>query len=1290
MSVFRRLLKFGARSSSLRWSVEIAPSATAGSDVTIAAGTTVLWDVASTPTLGSITIDGTLIADSTQSVALTASDVMVSSGGLWKIAGPLGTDNYTHTATITLTGAKSASTQTARPNHPSTPVNQGFTNLGMVRALNNHGTRFFKSVTKNLLKTKLNATAAASATSITLLGDCSDWSIGDDIVIAPTNFYGQSVSERRTLTSVGSYSGGNTVVGFTTGLVEKHWGLMQYPIDAAYGVNAMSLTPGTFTAPDTDTPIFYDVRAEVINVSSGNVIVQAGLSSSDSDWSTSGWGVHTMDHFGSSYYDEGVRVIRGGQRGSLGRYPFHAHRQSYADQRAAVTFDRTGATVVVNWTGHGVASTPITGTVTFGRNPFVGPSGTPPLANGLLYGIAHGITASFYGGRPFFVQAGAGSTLPTGITAGTVYYMLDASGDIGAPSTFYISRTPFTGNPGLVTTSMVGWTDSGTGTTNTIDTSVSDQPVYLQTTGTLPNALSVGDVTLSTAQATGTKYYAVGVGLTANTFSIHAGDGVPIASTASAGSGTHSGLWTKFTADQTQNKRIKCVVDTSENRAFTTHATCGTTLQDCIAYDVKGMAFFLEDGSEERNIYTRNFALKVRNPVLQSDTLKDFDKPYARIDGVTTGSSGHWWTNMYNQFTDNYAADCDGVSIFNVPGTLQDLSAAINLAPIRRPVLRWLRNGGHSNAFNGLMTAYGVDDAFGRNTLGPVTNLYGDPTINVLGFPGNLMEGGIAWKNVQGGYQNTLNVQGPSYKGWTTGDNISGDFQGAMNSATNTATSILMIGQSLNDGPLVDTLEYITNSYPPTPRFGNATYHFTLGFTNVAYQNFPWVRGYYKRSGQQDYGGGAVEWRDLYTDAVAPQRKHSINNKFNNSHPGHLTRADRYTGYPITITLANPCVLTPAIVNATTGDREFQMFEGEPIRFVRTTGTLPSHFVKDTAYYAKNVRNGGGTLVGLGVLGVTCELSLTSGGASISTLSDTQTGSHSAWPGWVTPHVYWVRGMGSIMPDADGSYIKSKTGTAPGSYQWVCPYGDNPFHASGATGFTYVDPTQGLDGNSFSTSDFFIGISMVNSNVLGVASSAGGGAGMKLTRVTPTTLAPIGTYAIDQFPPDTTGYFFPYFQTGALLNIRGSQTWYLVEPGYMPDGTAYTMPTTYMTSMLTGAQEAGTNVMLGLSFSGTATLTSVFRSYGHDLTNTIPSVPNPVTGMSVTCTAATGASNAIKLAAVAADSTGSLYWQDTANNRVWIRHIPLPGGAAQTAFLASLLDSNPQKDNDPAWIVIKG
>lgn len=1255
--------------SGLRWSTDIAPFVSSGQDVVISSGVSVAWDVASTPNLGRLLISGTLTVDPTMNVGMTVTDYDVLVGGRWEIAGAA-LSVYSHVATININGARS--THTARPNHPVTGVNQGYTNDGLSRAGNNHGTRFWRGLSKTLPKTKLNATAALGATSITLLGNCTDWAIGDDIVIAPTNFYGQSVSERRTLTSVGAYDPANnqTAVGFATPLVEKHWGLMQYPIDAAYGVQAMSLTVGTFTAPDADTPIVYDVRAEVINLSSGGIIVQAP---NDTPFSTQGWGVHTMDHPGSTYYDEGVRVIRGGQRGALGRYPFHSHKMSYTDQTASVTFDRSGPVVLVNWTGHGIQKTPVTGTLTFTHNPFVGPSGSPPIPAGLLAGIlTGGLASSVATGKPFVLQQGVGSTLPTGLTAGVLYFMVDASADFGIAGYFYISTSPFFGNPGAITGSMIGYVNTGTGT-NTIDLSTSDQPVKFQTTGTIPNGLSVGTIVASTAQATGTTYYAVGPAITTNTFAIHIGDGVPIVSTGSAGSGTHTGLWTKFTGDRTDCQRIKCVVDTSENRGVTTHATCGTIVQDCISYDVKGMAFFMEDGSEERNQFIRNFALKVRNPVLQADTLKDFDKPATAVTGVTAGSGGHWWSNMSNQFIDNFAADCEGTGVFNVPGFVKDLSALVNINPTRRPVLRWLRNGGHSNNFNGLMTPFGVDDTFGRNTLG-TTNIVGDATINVLGFPGNLMEGGVAWKNNQGGYQNVLIPDGPFYKSWTTGDNMGGDFQGAMNPALNTATSILMVGQSLNDGPLAAiAVEVLGDASQPVPRFGNATYHFTLPFTNVAYQNFPYVRGYYKRSGQQDYGGGAVSWRDLYTDAIGIQRQNSTNNRYNNSHPGHLTRADRYAGYPMALTIANPCILTPGVADAPSSTNEFYMYENEPIHMVRTSGAFPSHIVKDVEYYAKNVRLGGGGLAGVNVAGATCELSLTPGGASISTLGDTQSGVHQAMPMWAAPNpaAPWRRGMGSCMPDYERGYGSGSTGAAN---RWVCPYNDNPFFTTGASNTFNTDPG-GSGGTGFSTTDFFVGL---NQYVSSIAHISGYSSGLNIIRRVPTTLVYIGQYDIDNVPVGTTGQFFPNFQTAPLLNIRGAQTWFDINPGNFPDGTAFTPPATSVAVSITGGQDPASDMVLAIAFSGTPV--TLFRSFG--IIPTPPSVPDPVTGNSVVL------ASAASIAIVAADATGSKYFLDTPNKKVYVRHLPLPGSASHTATQAARRPSDPEKNNDPSWIVI--
>lgn len=88
----------------------------------------------------------------------------------------------------------------------------------------------------------------------------------------------------------------------------------------------------------------------------------------------------------------------------------------------------------------------------------------------------------------------------------------------------------------------------------------------------------------------------------------------------------------------------------SANRWITIHGTSYLVVRDCVGYKSVGHGFFLEDGTETRNILDRNLAVMA----LRSEPLPDQVLPFDRNLG-----SGFWWSNSLNAFTRNVAAECD-------------------------------------------------------------------------------------------------------------------------------------------------------------------------------------------------------------------------------------------------------------------------------------------------------------------------------------------------------------------------------------------------------------------------------------------------------------------------------------------------------------------------------------------------------------------------------------------------------------------------------------------------------
>ncbi len=175
--------------------------------------------------------------------------------------------------------------------------------------------------TPNLAWTKLAENALDNSSKLRLV-DAVNWKTGDQIVIAPTDFYNDGNFTKTSETEVLEISSvtGSTV-GLKTPLEKFRWGQLQYATDTG-----MSLTPGTLSKPDPGVPSILDERAEVGNLTR-NIVIQGA---DDDLWKTQGFGaqIMIMDK-NSSVTIDGVELRRMGQSGMFGRYPIHFHNLSY-------------------------------------------------------------------------------------------------------------------------------------------------------------------------------------------------------------------------------------------------------------------------------------------------------------------------------------------------------------------------------------------------------------------------------------------------------------------------------------------------------------------------------------------------------------------------------------------------------------------------------------------------------------------------------------------------------------------------------------------------------------------------------------------------------------------------------------------------------------------------------------------------------------------------------------------------------------------------------------------------
>ncbi|GIW02054.1 G8 domain-containing protein [Roseiflexus sp.] len=277
----------------------------AGEAVRIPPGKTVLLDV-SPPPLRSLTIEGSLVFDN-RDLDLSAGWIMLHGNGRLRIGDPAAP--FRHRATITLTA----------PDPDEDVMGMGTRGILLMG-----GTFEAYGLAPVPVWTTLADHADAGATRLTLR-DAVNWQAGDQIVVAPTDFYGVAETEQLTVQTADGPQ-----VDLSTPLRQERWGRLQY-VSAA----------GMILTPTTDiTPLALDERAEVGNLSRQIVIQGAD----DARWRNERFGAHIMVMNHAVLRLDGVELRRMGQGGRLGRYPIHFHLLSYAPNGALIG-DATAQTV---------------------------------------------------------------------------------------------------------------------------------------------------------------------------------------------------------------------------------------------------------------------------------------------------------------------------------------------------------------------------------------------------------------------------------------------------------------------------------------------------------------------------------------------------------------------------------------------------------------------------------------------------------------------------------------------------------------------------------------------------------------------------------------------------------------------------------------------------------------------------------------------------------------------------------------------------------------------------------
>lgn len=152
----------------------------------------------------------------------------------------------------------------------------------------------------------------------------------------------------------------------------------------------------------------------------------------------------------------------------------------------------------------------------------------------------------------------------------------------------------------------------------------------------------------------------------------------------------------------------------SHNRWLTIHGTNYLVVRDCVGYQSVGHGFFMEDGTEVRNVLDRNLAVQS----MEGKRLPKQVLPYDQNEG-----SGFWWANSLNSFTRNvscennrygYRFEAIETSALKMTLPVQQPDGQLRETDIRTlPFIRFEDNEAHCDGL------YGINLGEGVNRVGP-------------------------------------------------------------------------------------------------------------------------------------------------------------------------------------------------------------------------------------------------------------------------------------------------------------------------------------------------------------------------------------------------------------------------------------------------------------------------------------------------------------------------------------------------------------------------------------------
>lgn len=338
------------------WSVLYA-GAIAGDAIVVGASAIVLFDVATTPAYGSVTVYGEVRVSRALTTELKADKVLIDGAGATYWAGDLA-DPYPYNAgishTITLTGARSL--------EPAGNLSNGATaSLSFNKAVTtmNGGDWCMVAAIPAVTIVKLAATANAGATSLTL-SQAVNWKAGDQIHLPSTDFFvawppsnigNVALDHRRDEIVTVTADVNNSTTVPVSALTYRHHGQLMYVVPPANAashstVPNLSYTPRTNLAADdfgTSAGGTYLGQRVLDSAAAGaspvidNRCTVGHLTrpiciegSTGTDWTTDGYGGSTMVmDLASKQRLQGVAFNRVGKAGQRGAYPIHHHMRSF-------------------------------------------------------------------------------------------------------------------------------------------------------------------------------------------------------------------------------------------------------------------------------------------------------------------------------------------------------------------------------------------------------------------------------------------------------------------------------------------------------------------------------------------------------------------------------------------------------------------------------------------------------------------------------------------------------------------------------------------------------------------------------------------------------------------------------------------------------------------------------------------------------------------------------------------------------------------------------------------------